>query len=175
MKSRSPREINSNLIHFKSLDNCDCNYYIQEDCNNSNINGMRHQNIHSKNSIVPCLSHSPSLNQVNMPSYQNCRTICICEKICNCPCHCVACICCPCVKEVSRVNTNIDDYYKTLYFQAKSELENEKKRNNKIKCEKKNLLLEIEQLKNKLSEAKNKLEQEEEKNNKRNEELRNFD
>lgn len=100
---------------------------------------------------------------------KNTECLCICEEVCSCPCHCVTCLCCPCVKDRKG-----DDYYKNLYSQVKSELDIEKRRNDRMKYdremnmkntekENKNLILENKNLKQQLSEALAQLEQEEEK------------
>ena len=198
MKNCSPPRANTNMLNFYPQDNCNCECHFSEDCE-INQNQMLYQNIHTIHSITPCHSHSPSPDRVRVTQHQkkqiqnlqnnmNAGQLCICETICNCPCHCATCVCCPCGKERSQINANSDNYYKNLYTQIKSELEIEKRRNDRMKYNKqmnknnlqnfekenKNLLSENEQLKNKLSEALTRLQEEEEKNNRRDEELFNF-
>ena len=199
MKNCSPTRLNTSMSHFYTQDNCECVCHFPEDYEINNQNKIICQNIHTIHSVSPCRSHSPSRDQMLVTAHQN-KTIqnlqknmstgslCICENICNCPCHCLTCVCCPCVKERTNINNNTDNYYKTLYEQIKSELELERRRNDRMKydkqlhknnllnteTEKKNLLFENEKLKNKLAEAMARLEQEEEKNNRRDEELFNF-
>ena len=127
-----------------------------------------------------------NLNSEINPEIKNNSGLCICENVCSCPCHCISCVCCPCVKE--RTEPDSEEYYRNLYLQIKSELELEKKRNERMKYNKKMhennienskkekeiLLTEIQQLKEKLAETMNKLKEEAEKNMERDEELFNF-
>ena len=124
---------------------------------------------------------SPTLMKTNSNIKKDC--LCICENVCNCPCHCISCVCCPCVKE--RQDPDTSEYYRNLYLEIKSELELEKKRNERmkynkkinennmenVKKEKEILLNEIEQLKDKLGETMDKLKEETEKNIARDNEL----
>ena len=87
--------------------------------------------------------------------------LCVCENMCSCPCHSVTCICCPCGKDRQDAQTSKINYYKNLYEQVKSELECEKRKNDKMMYDKqmqkndlqsfeneqKNLLSENERLK----------------------------
>ena len=198
MKNCSLTNSNSYMSNYYTQDNCEYIYHFPEDCN-ANQNKIICQNIHTIHSVSPCHSHSSSPDRIMVAAHQNkaiqnlqknmsSGSLCICENICNCPCHCVTCVCCPCVKEKANINNNTDNYYKTLYEQVKSELELERRRNDRMKYdkqlhknnllnsenEKKNLLCENEQLKNKLAETMARLEQEEDKNNRRDEELFNF-
>ena len=196
MKNRSPPRANANIINYYTQDNCDCSCHFPEEQINHQ-NQILCQNIHTIHSISPCHSYTPSPDRIrvsrnsnhqiqNLQKNMSSSCLCVCENICDCPCHCVTCVCCPCVKD--RPAQNTDNYYKNLYTQIKSELELEKRRNDRMKYDKelhknnlqntekenKNLLRENEQLKNKLAEALTRLEQEEEKNNRRDEELYNF-
>ena len=199
MKNCSPPRANSNLINYYTQDNCDCQCHYPEDYE-INQNQIICQNIHTVHSVSPCHSHSPSPDRIRPSKHKsqqiqniqsnniNAGCLCVCENICSCPCHCVTCVCCPCVKDRPQTTVNADNYYKTLYTQIKTELEFEKRRNDRMQYDKqlhknnlqnaekdkKNLLYENEQLKNKLSEVMARLEQEEDKNNKRDEELYNY-
>ena len=194
MKNCSPNRNNISITNYYTPDNCDCQCHFPEDCEIAQQNQILCQNIHTIHAVSPCHSHSPSPDRIRVSAQQkksmkNLQTnmsaacLCVCDTICNCPCHCVSCLCCPCVKE--RPQSNTDDYYKNLYNQVKSELELEKRRNDRMKydkqmhksnlenseTEKQNLLCENEKLKNKLSEVMARLQQEQDKNNRRNEEL----
>ena len=159
--------------YFSRNDNCDCNCHFPEDCNDE-IFGLSVQ----ENNNCNCFSPSPirrNLNSEIDPEIKNNTGLCICENVCKCPCHCISCVCCPCVKE--RTEPDTEEYYRNLYLQIKSELELEKKRNERMKYNKKMhennmensqkekdiLLTEIEQLKEKLAETMNKLKEEAEK------------
>ena len=192
MKNCSPNRNNISFTNFYSPDNCDCQCHFPEDCDISQQNQIICQNIHTIHSISPCHSHSPSPDRIGVSAQQNktlkslqtnmsSGSLCVCDNVCSCPCHCVTCVCCPCVKEKPQSNTN--DYYKNLYNQIKSELELERRRNDRMKydkqmhknnlqnseSEKKSLLCENEKLKNQLAEALARLDQEVEKNNRRDE------
>ena len=62
--------------------------------------------------------------------------LCVCENMCSCPCHNVTCICCPCGKDRQDSQYSKINYYKNLYEQAKSELECEKRKNDKMMYDK---------------------------------------
>jgi hypothetical protein len=135
-----------------------------------------HQNLPSS-SNTQAYRQTP-LKKNTIPK-KNSESLCMCDEICSCPCHCVTCLCCPCVKDKK------NDYYKNLYTQIKSELEIEKRRSERLKfdkdmdsqnCEKEkqNLILENSELKKQLSEALAHLEEEQQKNAERDEEVYNF-
>ena len=206
MKNCSPPRSTRGLSNYSIQDNCDCICHFQEECKMDNFNcDMSFQNKSMCNNMVnihcisPCISHSPSPNRIraganydsdirNISRNMSSNCLCVCDKICSCPCHCVACVCCPCVKDRQDTQTSTTDYYKNLYEQIKSELELEKKRNERMKYdrqmhknnlqnfenEKNSLLYQNEQLKNKLDETLAKLQQEEDKNNRREQELFSF-
>ena len=205
MKNCSPPRSTRGLSNYSIQENCDCLCHYPEECKMNNFdcdvcyqNQSMCNNMLNIRCISPCSSHSPSPIRIRKAanyssdirnlsrhmSSSNC--LCVCDKICSCPCHCVAtCVCCPCVKERQDTQTSNNDYYKNLYEQIKSELELEKKRNERMKYdkemhknnlqnyenEKNNLLYENEMLKNKLNETMAKLQQEEDKNNRREQEF----
>ena len=151
---------------------CECN------CHNSKeleLNPQDFVNTHKTKSVKSYLSQSQIITvpkEISQPNLN--KGLCTCKEICNCPCHGVTCLCCPCVSDKSDIN----DYYKNLYYQVKSELEIEKKRNDRIKYnkklnenniekmkkEKEMLVLEINSLKNKVNELMNKLRKETKRN-----------
>ena len=204
MENCSPPRSTRGLSNYGIQDNCDCICHFQEECKMDNLNcDMSYQNKSMCNNMVnihcisPCISHSPSPNRIrtgvnydsdirNVSRNISSNCLCVCDKICSCPCHCVACVCCPCVKEKQDPDTS--EYYRNLYFQIKSELELEKKRNERMKYSKKMqennmenfqkekeiLLTEIEQLKSKLAETMDKLKEEADKNMARDDEMFTF-
>ena len=117
------------------------------------------------------LTQSRDIQEKDDIKIKNSKELRTCKEICDCPCHCVSCICCP---GVSNQPAPPSDYYKNLYFQIKSELDIERKRNDrikytkkmnennleKIKKEKDALFLENNKLKMKLNEVLNKFKQE---------------
>ena len=177
MKTNSKQRANQNISNLYSSDNCDCFCHYPEDLELSHQNTILNQNI-SPNSHTSIPREIASKKIISQNKEADC--LCICDEVCSCPCHCVTCLCCPCVKDKKG-----DDYYKNLYSQIKSELEIEKRRNDRMKFDKelnmkntekenKNLVMENSKLKQQLSEAMAQLEQEEEKNMQRDEELYNF-
>ena len=156
---------------FSTCD-CECN------CHNSKVMELCPQDFvssHKTKSTKSYLSQSQIISEPNKISQSNYdKGLCTCKEICNCPCHCTSCLCCPCVSDKSEIN----DYYKNLYYQVKSELEIEKKRNDRIKYnkklnennmdkmkkEKEILVLEINSLKSKVNELMNKLRKETKRN-----------
>ena len=177
MNSSSTHRSNLNISNLYNAENCDCFCHYPEDVELSNQNTIMHQNL-------PQNSHTSVHREISskkiIPQNKNDDCLCICDEVCSCPCHCVTCLCCPCVKERKG-----DDFYKNLYVQVKSELDIEKRRNDRMKFDKemnmknsekenKNLIMENSKLKQQLSEALAQLEQEEEKNEQRDEELYNF-
>ena len=179
----SPSPINKSLSNYTMNQNCECNCHSSEDCDQDYLS------ISDRGNKL-CYSPSPMRREIRTqfqtPQIKSSMGLCSCEEICSCPCHCITCICCPCVKE--RKETDTGDYYRNLYLQLKSELELEKKRNERMKYnkkihennmensqkEKELLCQEIEQLKNKLDEAMNKLKEETEKNMERDDEFFTF-
>ena len=209
MKNCSPPRTNRTMSNFSIQDNCDCLCHFPEECKIGIPNyelGFQNQsmcqNIASLRCVSPFQSGSSSPNRIITSLKKNPETqsmnilqrnistnsLCVCDNVCDCPCHCVSCVCCPCVKDKSETQIDTSEYYKNLYNQIKSELELEKRRNDRMKYdkqihknnlkssenEKKNLLCEIEKLKNKLNETLSMLEQEKDKNNRRDQELFNF-
>ena len=146
MKNCSPPRINNNISNLYTQDNCDCRCHYPDDFE-KNQNNLIYQNIHTVHSISPFHSHSPSPDHIAITSHQNKKilnmqtnmsngSLCVCDNICSCPCHCITCVCCPCVKDKPQTNENTDNYYKNLYMQIKSELELEKRRNDRMKYDK---------------------------------------
>ena len=177
MNSSSTHRSNLNISNLYNAENCDCFCHYPEDMDLSNQNSIIHQSIpqNSRTSIHREISSKKIINQ-----NKNDECLCICDEVCSCPCHCVSCLCCPCVKDRKG-----DDFYKNLYVQIKSQLDIEKRRNDRMKFDKemsiknsekenKNLIIENSKLKQQLSEALAQLEQEQEKNEQRDEELYNF-
>ena len=156
MKNCSPLGSNRSMSNFSLPDNCECFCHFPEECkiiqnyDMSFQNQSMCQNISSFRCISPFHSGSSSPNRlpINLkksPSIQSMNNLqrnisdnclCVCENVCNCPCHCVSCLCCPCVKEKSERQTDKSEYYKNLYNQIKSELEIEKRRNDRLKYDK---------------------------------------
>ena len=177
MNSSSTHRSNPNLSNLYNSENCDCFCHYPEDIEISHQNSIIRQNL-PPNPLTSV--HRDVTSKKVISQNKNTDCLCICEEVCSCPCHCVTCLCCPCVKDRKG-----DDYYKNLYSQVKSELDIEKRRNDRMKYdremnvkntekENKNLILENKNLKQQLSEALAQLEQEEEKNALRDEELYNF-
>ena len=167
---------NLNLSNQYATDNCDCFCHYPEDIDINDKHSILHQNI-PPNATTQSYRPSPLKKKLNQK--KNSESLCICEEICSCPCHCVTCLCCPCVKEKK------NDYYKNLYSQIKSELEIEKRRSERMKYdkdmksqnnekEKQKLVLENSQLKKQLQETLSLLGEEEEKNAQRDEEVYKF-
>ena len=182
----SPSPNIKSISHFNRNENCDCNCHFPEECKENYLaQSMNENNIFSSPSPCPSPMRSNTKKDLHSEILNN-NGLCVCNNICNCPCHCITCICCPCVKDRKQIDTS--DYYRNLYFQIKSELELEKKRNERMKYNKKMhennfenaqkekeiLCTEIEQLKNKLAETMNKLKEEAEKNMARDDELFTF-
>ena len=118
MKNFSPPRLNQNFTNFYTQDNCDCKCHFPEDIK-MNKNNLIYQNIHTVHSISPCHSHSPdriavSSNQnkkiQNMQTNKSNASLCVCDNICSCPCHCITCVCCPCVKDRPQMNGNVENY-----------------------------------------------------------------
>ena len=206
MRNCSPPRSTRIITNYTIQDNCDCLCHFPEECKLSNINceSCRQNNdvcqkLVSIHCMPSCDSNSPSPPRINSDSninrifkkYQRNMSsdcLCICENMCSCPCHSVTCICCPCGKDRQDAQASKINYYKNLYEQVKSELECEKRKNDKMMYDKqmqkndlqsfeneqKNLLSENERLKQKLEDAMQRLEQEEENNNKRDQELFEF-
>ena len=164
----SPPPINRSFTNLWRNSNCDCNCHSTDDCEQDFLT------ISSPGSNL-CFSPSAMRNDIKcdyQSQIKNNFSSCSCEEICNCPCHCVSCVCCSCVK--GRQAPDTGDYYRNLYLQIKSELELEKKRNERMKYNKqinetnmdnwqkeKNILCqEIDKLKLKLEDALNKLNDE---------------
>ena len=178
----SPSPNMKSISYFNRNDNCDCNCHFPEECKENYLA----QSVHENNNFF---SPSPMRSNIKTDFHSDINSnsgLCVCDNICNCPCHCISCVCCPCVKDRKDIDTS--DYYRNLYLQIKSELELEKKRNERMKYnrkmhenniensqkEKEILLAEIEQLKTKLAETMNKLKDEAEKNMARDDELFTF-
>ena len=178
----SPPPTIKSIQNYTRNSNCECNCHFTDDCEQNLLNLTSHEN-------NLCCSPSPIRRPVKngfQKQTKNNYYLCSCDEICNCPCHCVTCVCCPCVKE--RRDPDTSEYYRNLYQQLKSELELEKKRNERMKYNKKMhennmensqkekeiLLQEIDQLKKKLAETMNKLKDEAEKNMERDDELFTF-
>ena len=198
MKNCSPPGSNGLLSSYTLQDNCDCLCHFQEECKMNPQDRNILQNISPLHCLSSYHSSSPLSNRIqtstdissikNMKGTMSSNCLCVCEKVCDCPCHCISCLCCPCVKDRQQTQSDTNDFYKNLYNQTKAELELEKRRNDRMKYdkemnknsfqnsekEKKNLLYENEQLKNKLNDALSKLEQEEDKNSRRDQELFSF-
>ena len=175
----SPPPNTKTVSYFNRHENCDCDCHCPDDCDTDYLaRSVRDNNL--------CFSPSPLRPNIKNETHEIHSGLCVCDKICNCPCHCISCVCCPCVKE--RQDPDTGEYYRNLYFQIKSELELEKKRNERMKYskqmhenniensqkEKEILLTEIEQLKSKLAETMDKLKNEAEKNMARDDELFTF-
>ena len=178
----SPSPNIKSISYFNRMDNCDCDCHYDDGCNDDLLALSAREN--------NCFSPSPMRTNIKADFHnddiKNAGCLCLCENVCNCPCHCISCVCCPCVKERQEPDTN--DYYRNLYLEIKSELELEKKRNERMKYnkkinennmenskkEKEILLNEIEQLKDKLGETMNKLKEQTEKNMARDDELYTF-
>ena len=156
---------------FSTCD-CECNCHTPKEMELSQQDFV---SSHKTRSIRSYLSQSQILSRtIDIPDSKNEKGVCTCKEICDCPCHCISCLCCPCVSSKPENN----DYYKNLYYQVKSELDIERKRNDrikynkklnennieKIKKEKDILLLENNSLKNKIDELTNKLRKETKKN-----------
>ena len=181
----SPSPNIKTISYFNQNVNCDCNCHFSEECKENCLAQSMHENTIFF-SPSPCPSPMRSTKTDFHSEIRNNVGLCVCDNICNCPCHCTSCVCCPCVKD--RKGTYTNDYYKNLYFQIKSELDLEKKRNERMKYnrkmhdnniensqkEKEILCTEIEQLKNQLAETMNKLKNEEEKNLTRDDEFFTF-
>ena len=140
MKKITPPRESTNMTDFYSLDNCECSCHFREDCKINEQNKLMYNKFHTIHSISPYHAHLASADCLNANEKQNKKMevlqpsissgyLCECENICNCPCHCTSCVCCPCVKERSQTSEieNTENYYKKLYIQIKSELEIEKK------------------------------------------------
>ena len=138
---------NSNIKQFMTNDNCGCQCHFQENCDINIQNSQICQNIYTIHSLSSCRSYTPSPDRALFSSNQNknnqtlqtnisTECLCLCENICNCPCHCISCLCCPCVNKRSQADSNTDKYDRMLYNQIKLNLEEEKKRNMKLKCDK---------------------------------------
>ena len=121
MKTNSTHRTNANLSNLYNNDNCDCYCHYPEDMEISRQNLPPNPQSHT--SIQRDIASKKIITQ-NKDS----DCLCLCDEVCSCPCHCVTCLCCPCVKEKKS-----DDYYKNLYSQIKSELEIEKRRNDRMK------------------------------------------
>ena len=128
----SPSPNVKTLPYFNRSLNCDCNCHEPEDCNNEELH-----TITSK--ANNCFSPLPMKTTIKSPLSEEIKNdnegLCVCENVCDCPCHCISCVCCPCVKEKGDPDTG--EYYRNLYLQIKSELELEKKRNERMKYNKK--------------------------------------
>ena len=151
---------------FSTCD-CECNCHSPEEMQLSDED----YNYKKNRTIKAYLSQSQILpkNKDNSQSNYE-KGLCTCKEICNCPCHCISCLCCPWVSNKSDNN----DYYKNLYYQIKTELDIERKRNDRIKYSKKMndnnleklkkekeiLVIENNTLKNKINEIMNKLRKE---------------
>ena len=112
MKTNSRSKIN--ITNQYVTDNCDCFCHYPEDMEMNEQHSILHQNLPSS-SNTQAYRQTP-LKKNTIPK-KNSESLCMCDEICSCPCHCVTCLCCPCVKEKK------NDYYKNLYNQIKSELE----------------------------------------------------
>ena len=68
-----------------------------------------------------CISTSP-MSLSSKTIVDNC--LCVCEKICDCPCHFISCECCPCIKDKEKTDKDSSsDHFRNLYLQTKTELE----------------------------------------------------
>ena len=157
------------LVKKSDFSTCDCECHPSKEME---LNPEDFINNQKTKTIRSYLSQSQILSKSKDISYE--KGLCTCKEVCNCPCHCSSCLCCPCVTNKSESN----DYYKNLYYQVKSELEIERKRNDRIKYnkklnenniekmkkEKEILIMEINALKNKLNDLMNKLRKETKKN-----------
>ena len=146
---------------------CECNCHSPEEMQLSDDDFIKNK----KKSTKSYLSQSQIISKSKDSSDSDCdKILCTCKEICNCPCHCLSCCCCPCV--TNKVENT--DYYKNLYYQVKSELDIERKRNERIKYskkvnennteklkkEKEILLLENSSLKDTIDDLSNKLRKE---------------
>ena len=115
---------NSKSTFSHSIDkncDCDCHHHEETNFNYMPLNRSRNNNLFS----IQQFSQQKT-TEVKPKSKYN-LMLCQCPKICNCSCHYSSpCTCCPCIK--TRQNSNMVEYYKDLYLQTKTELENEKKK-----------------------------------------------
>ena len=123
----SPPPFTKTISYFNRNENCDCDCHCPEDCETDYVAHSIRDNI--------CFSPSPMRTSSSKLKAEIHSGLCVCDKVCDCPCHCISCVCCPCVKEKQDPDTS--EYYRNLYFQIKSELELEKKRNERMKYSKK--------------------------------------
>ena len=152
---------NNKKSDFSTFD-CECNCHTPKEMQ---LNDDEDFLQNKRKSPKSYLSQSQIISSNKDLTQSEC--LCTCKDMCNCPCHCLFCLCCPCVSNKGDNN----DYYKNLYYQVKSELDIERKRNDRIKYSKKVnennvekmkkekdiLLMENNSLKNKISELTNKL------------------
>ena len=179
----SPSPNIKTIPYFNRNMDCECNCHFPDDCNNDDFLTLTTRGSN-------CFSLSPMRSTIKSAKCEEIKNnnegLCVCENVCNCPCHCISCVCCPCGKGKS--DEDKGEYYRNLYLQTKSELELEKKRNERMKYNKKMhennmensqkekeiLLTEIEQLKKKLAETMNKLKEQAENNMAKEDELFTF-
>ena len=119
----SPSPNIKSIPYFSRKTSCDCNCHFSEDCNNDDFLTL---SVRANNCFSPSPMRSTLKSTLCEEIKSNNEGLCVCENICNCPCHCISCVCCPCVKE-KRDSDYSGEYYKNLYLQIKSELELEKK------------------------------------------------
>jgi len=90
MRNRlSPSPSIKSMSFFNRQKNCECDCHCPDDCENDYLaKSARDYNV--------CFSTSPMTQSIKTEFE---TVLCSCDKVCNCPCHCVSCLCCPCVKE----------------------------------------------------------------------------
>ena len=104
---------------FSTCD-CECNCHSPEEMHLSSEDFIKNKRKINKS----YLSQSQIIARSKDSSDSECEKIlCTCKEMCNCPCHCLSCLCCPCVSNKGENN----DYYKNLYYQMKSELDLQQK------------------------------------------------
>ena len=94
---------------------------------NTNFNRIKKINFDYNSQYPNALSSSMSLGEKTNKIFRGNRSKNDVE--CTCSCHYSSVLCCPCDKGKDSISS---DYYKDLYMQVKSELEIEKKKNDRI-------------------------------------------
>ena len=95
------------IPYFNTSINCDCNCRLPEDCNNDDFLTLTSR---LNNCFSPYPMRSIIKSSMCEERKNNNEGLYVCENVCDCPCHCITCICCPFVKEKGDINTA--EYYK---------------------------------------------------------------